>query len=156
MKIPFKNIAKSLRGFSVPFFGVSWEPPKSEREVVRKLLLYLEDRRALFYPYDLEIPHYVVESVLEIRRHLTELISEEASNSALLPHLQSMRAACRKFLDQNPERRTRGIRDMVELSQSLGELRAAFGIQIAQLSVKYGVDVDSQLEIILPVEDREK
>ena len=118
--------------------------------------MYLEDRRALFYPYDLEIPHYVVESVLEIRRHLTELISEEASNSALLPHLQSMRAACRKFLDQNPERRTRGIRDMVELSQSLGELRAAFGIQIAQLSVKYGVDVDSQLEIILPVEDREK
>jgi hypothetical protein len=50
MKTTFKKIAKSLTGISTPVFGVSWTPPESDREVVRKLVVFLEDRRALYSP----------------------------------------------------------------------------------------------------------
>jgi hypothetical protein len=38
---------------------------------------------------------------------------------------------------------------------ALGELRAIFGIHIAQLAVKYGIDVEYELASILPIEDEE-
>jgi hypothetical protein len=42
-----------------------------------------------------------------------------------------------------------------ETLTDLGELRAVFGIQIAQLAVKYGIDVEEELASILPIEDKE-
>ena len=78
MKTSFTKIAKSLTGFSTPFFGVSWNPPETDREKARKLIIFLEDRRVLFYPYDMEIPFQVNESILEIRRYLTEVLQRDS------------------------------------------------------------------------------
>ena len=50
-KIRFKEIIRRLTGFSTPFFGISWQPPESERKTIRKLFNFLEDRRVLFNPY---------------------------------------------------------------------------------------------------------
>ena len=58
-RVTFKTIAKSLTGISTPVFGVSWNPPKTEREIARQLLVLLEDRRALYNPFDIEMPEYV-------------------------------------------------------------------------------------------------
>jgi hypothetical protein len=41
-----------------------------------------------------------------------------------------------------------------ETFAALGELRAIFGVQIAQLAVKYGIDVEEELASILPIEDK--
>jgi hypothetical protein len=43
-----KQIAKRLTGISTPIGGISWTPPVDERDVAKKLLVFLEDRRALF------------------------------------------------------------------------------------------------------------
>lgn len=153
MAISFKKIAKSFTGFSTPIFGVSWKPPKLEREIVRNLFIYLEDKRVLFYPFDMENPNHVVESVLEIRKHLTEILQNLDESSELILHFRTMRASCRKFLDYFNKKKLGKRFFYPESLTKLGELRGVMGLQIAQLSIKYGIDVDDELSIILPGED---
>ena len=64
MKIPFKKIVKSLTGISTPVFGISWNPPETDREIVSKLVIFLEDRRALYNAYNIETPMFVNQSIL--------------------------------------------------------------------------------------------
>ena len=71
-KLKGKELAKRLTGISTPIGGLSWTPPVDERDVAKQLLVFLEDRRALYMPYNLEVSPYVVDSVLEIRQRLTE------------------------------------------------------------------------------------
>jgi hypothetical protein len=153
MKITYKNIAKRITGVSIPVFGISWTPPVLDRDIAKKLISFLEDRRALFYPYNMEVPYHVKESIMQIRAYITDQLQQIDNESALIPNLKSMRAACRKYLDENPksDRRHRnfGTEDII----SLGELRGVFGINLAEICVKFGVDLDSELEDILPVED---
>jgi len=154
MKIPFKQIAKNLTGFSTPIFGVSWNPPKTERAIVRKLLIFLEDRRVLYVPYDFEMPAYVDQSIIEIRKRLTDDLELLDEKSEISGHLRAMRAACRKFLAQPAKRYLRMHNE--EFFAALGELRAIFGIHIGQLAVKYGIDLEQELVAILPIPDSKK
>jgi hypothetical protein len=156
MKINFKKIAKSLTGFSTPIFGISWSPPKSDREIVRKLIIFFEDRRALYNPYNMETPAWVIESVLEIRKKLTDVLGTLDQNSDISPHLRAMRAACRKFMDETENQKRGRYPYFGNIFTALGEIRAIFGIHIAQLCVKYGIDVEGDLATILPVEDEKR
>ena len=67
-----------------------------------------------------------------------------------------MRAACRKYLNEASDQSKPRfhVRDF-EIFAALGELRAVFGIHIAQLAVKYGIDIEDELASILPIEDDE-
>jgi hypothetical protein len=152
MKVPFKKIALSLTGISTPVFGVSWKPPALERDIARKLIIFLEDRRALYNPFDIEMPMYVDRSIIEIRKELTGILKDIDEKSDLSKHVSAMRAACRKFLNQiTPEDRHRYGRHEAEFFAALGELRAIFGIHIAQLCVKYGIAIEQELALILPL-----
>ena len=156
MKINFKKIAKSLTGFSTPVFGISWSPPESDREIVRKLITFFEDRRALYNPYNRETPMWVIESVLEIRKKLTDTLETLDENSDISPHLRAMRAACRKFMDETEKQKGNRYHPYLEeIFTALGEMRAIFGIHIAQLCVKYGIDIEGELATVLPIEDAE-
>jgi hypothetical protein len=154
MKIKFSKIAKGLTGFSTPFFGVSWNPPETDRAIARRIITFLEDRRALYNPYDIETPMFVDKSILEIRKELTDLLIKVGEDADISPHLRAMRASCRKYMDQVSDERERRYhcRDF-EAFAALGELRGSFGIQIAQLAVKYGINIERELASILPVED---
>ena len=74
----FSEIAGRITGFSTPIFGISWTPPQVDVEIARGVLIYLEDRRVLHVPHDIELPDYAVQSVFDIRRFLTDLLSAEA------------------------------------------------------------------------------
>lgn len=153
MTISFDKIARRITGFSTPIFGVSWNPPKDEREIVRKLIIYLEDRRVLYNPYRLEYFDPVVDSILQIRKNLTEVLENLDEKSKATPSVRAMRAACRKFLNQVAGREHRFMD--VDLIFYLGELRGVFGNHIAVLCTMYGIDVEGDLGEILPVEDKE-
>jgi hypothetical protein len=153
MTVSFKRIAKSLTGFSTPIFGVSWNPPKDEREVIRKMIIFLEDRRVLFNPYRLEHFDPVIDSVLKIRKNLTEVLENLGENSEAVPSIRAMRAECRKFLDYISEQEHRFM--LTDLYVGLGELRGVFGQHIARLCTMYGIDVEGDLVKILPIEDKE-
>jgi hypothetical protein len=95
----FKELLLRLTGLSTPVFGVSWAPPKAAIAVARKVLAFLEDRRVLYVPSEMETPDHCVRSVLDIRRFITETIGDLSPDDAIVPHLRAMRAACRKFLE---------------------------------------------------------
>ena len=159
----FKEIASRITGFSVPVFGVSWNPPEPEVAIARRVLSFLEDRRVLFNPYHLEVADQCISSVLDIRRSLTEEIGRLSHASKLAEHLRGIRAACRKFLDtmhlDNASHRILrphwpGAFES-EFFTDLGELRASIGLHIAAIAVMYGIDVEGELAKTLPASDEE-
>jgi len=160
--LKFKQIINRLTGFSTPVFGVSWNPPQSQIAVARRLIAYLEDRRVLYNPYQMEVPHHCIHSVIEIRRKLTMELINLAADEEPAAHLRAMRAACRKFLDtvQEKEGRKRSYRrhwdsgsDSWIFNSALGELRGIIGIHVAALAAQHGLDVEGDLATILPAAD---
>jgi hypothetical protein len=157
-RIPFADIAKRITGISTPVFGVSWTPPKSKRDIVRRLVTFLEDRRALYAQYHMEYSPWVDKSVLEIRAELTDILKTCPDDELLTGSIRALRAACRKYLDEigHPGKRKHMIHPHeAEMWQALGELRAVFGIHLARLCSAYGVDVEPELASIFPEYDVE-
>ena len=154
VKLKGKQLAQRLTGIATPIGGLSWTPPVDEREVAKQLLVFLEDRRALFMPYNMEVVPYVVDSVLEIRQRLTEDLEKISRSSVLGESISAMRASCRKYLTetQDDPRRIHHWRMEGHIWQALGELRAIFGIHIARIACAYDLEIEEQLEPILPAE----
>lgn len=158
----FKEIIKRLNGISTPIFGVSWNPNQTDKDQAREIIAFLEDRRVLYNPSEMEMPDHCVQSILEIRRFMTQKIGT-IQNDDLQEDLRAMRASCRKFLD------IVGVDDDIvrfghhqghwaswTFNGAIGELRGVFGIHIAKIAVMYGIDVEKDLVNILPTEDVEK
>lgn len=147
--LKFKELAQRLTGVQIPIFGVSWSAPEPERKVMRGVLAFLEDRRALYNPYNIEIEREVSDSVLEIRRELTSALKAVPEASPAAPALRAMRAACREYLDQSHR-----FPHHLGFMLALGQLRALFGLQVAFLAIEYGVDLEDELASIVPPELR--
>jgi hypothetical protein len=152
-----------LTGFSTPIFGVSWEPSDSEREIARRVIAKLEDRRVLYNPTEMEVPHHCVMSVVEIRHILSDELGNLSEESNLARSLRAMRAACRKFLNtvQADEKRIIDFGNYPghfaswEFNGAVGELRGVFGIHLAQIAAQYGLDIEDELASILPITEEE-
>jgi len=157
----FKDIASRLTGISTPFFGASWKPSETDRSIVRRVITFLEDRRVLYSPSELEMPAHCVESVLQIRGFLIAEIEKLDEKADLTASLRAMRAACRKFLNTVQADEGRIIHFGADtghyanwtFNSALGEMRGVFGIHIARLAAAYGVDVENDLAAILPERD---
>lgn len=156
----FKEIAKRLTGFSTPIFGASWNPPESETSVAKRVISELEDRRVLYNPSEMEVPHYCIQSVVEIRRMISAELGAIDSNSSLSKSLRAMRSACRKFLDAvGADERVLhygshpGHFASWQFNGAIGELRGVFGVHLAQIAAKHGLDIEDDLAVILPAAD---
>jgi hypothetical protein len=154
----FTEIASRLNGFTLGPFGAQWTPKPSDVEIARRTIRFLEDRRILYNECAHEEATHCVESVLEIRRVLTDEIKCLGDSSDLLGPLRVMRAACRKFLDRMQY--DRGSRIQLHYGwegdrfySTLGEFRGAIGPQVALLAVHYRIDVEDELAKVLPLED---
>jgi hypothetical protein len=153
----FSEAARHLTGISCPVFGVSWNPGEAKVGYARRVLTFLEDRRVLYAPWDVEVPEHCVESILEIRKFLTVQLGQlDDHDDDVAPHLRAMRAACRQFLETaggfgNTRPWMHGPPGW-RFNDALGELRAVFGIHVAQLSTKFGIDIEDDLATILPPE----
>jgi hypothetical protein len=153
-KIAFREIANRISGISIPVFGVSWQPPESERRIVRETFIFLEDRRALYNDFAHEIDQEVAQSVLAIRNELTEALKRLPEASEAVPCFKSMRAACREYLD-TARGHGRGWNGPFSFMTQLGRFRAIIGVQVAYLAVKFGIDIDGELAHVVPAEFRE-
>jgi hypothetical protein len=91
----FAEIANRVTGIGCPVFGLSWSPPPLERGVALRVIAFLEDRRVLYTPYELEMPDRCIESVLQIREYLTSEIKNLSQERPLTQNLRAMRYACR-------------------------------------------------------------
>lgn len=150
-RLSFKDIAKTLRGFSTPFGGISWQPPENVRKVVAGLIAFLEDKRVLFYPYHMEFEMWVIESILNIREELNSLLQQYPDEPELSESLKAMAAACRQLLDlMNSGPRSMHRYYEPDMWIALGQLRGVFGIHIARLCALFEIDVDEGLASIFP------
>lgn len=156
--LSFIDIKERLTGISCPFFGISWNPSESERKVAQKVIRFLEDRRVLYNPSELESPRYCIESVCRIREYLTSEMQQINSDSNLFSYMKAMRIACRKFLNRCSskddsfldEARYNGNFSSWVFGSALGEMRGTFGNMVAQISAAYGIDIEDDLATIIP------
>lgn len=157
----FKEILSHITGLSIPVFGVSWNPQESARNVARRVIAFLEDRRVLYVPSEMERPDHCVDSVLQIRECLTRELGSLESHGELAQCLTAMRAACQKFLgtvdqDNGEIVRFGGHHNHYAswiFNGALGELRGVFGVHVARLAASHGLDVEDGLASILPASD---
>jgi hypothetical protein len=163
--VNWQEIASRLTGFSIPVFGVSWTPPEADRAVARRVITFLEDRRVLYVPSEMEVPDYCVRSVLEIRAYLTSELQRIPSEKDLAQSLRAMRTACRKFLDTVQaddlgivvrHANYPGHWASWKFNGAVGELRGVFGLHIASIAARYGLDVEDDLAAILPASGEEE
>lgn len=107
-----------LTGISTPFGGISWNLEKSDIEIAKDLINFLEDRRVLSMRFtgngrDLELvaseehrvctistaPHeFAIKSVMEIRRRLRDDLERVKPKSKLVEPMKNLQRACRDFL----------------------------------------------------------
>lgn len=90
---------RSLNGFSIPWLGFSWDNNTTSKEYFENLLFYLESKRILVNPREMEIKEQCIDSVLEIKRVLTQLPVEIKFTSNDRGFLRTMVQACNHYLD---------------------------------------------------------
>jgi hypothetical protein len=154
----FSEIANRLTGISTPLVGVSGQPTDLEVSAVRRVIAFLEDRRVLYSPDELEVPAHCVQSVLEIRHFLTGELGKLDNASEFAASLRAMRAACRKFMERVG---TDGREVILHANHqghwaswtfysALGEMRGTFGVHLAKIAAEFKLDIEDRLAEILP------
>jgi hypothetical protein len=156
--VKFSEIANRLTGISTPLGGVSWQSSDLEVSAARRVIAFLEDRRVLYAPDELEVPSHCVHSVLEIRHFLSGELGKLDAKSEFAASLRAMRAACRKFL----ERVGTDGREVILYANhhghwaswtfysALGEMRGTFGVHLTKIAAEFKLDIEDRLAEILP------
>lgn len=155
----FKTILSRLTGLSCPWFGISWNPTEAEIIIATRIIRFLEDKRILFNPSEMESPSYCVESTIRIREYLTYEMQSMNPDSKLFEYTKAMRIAARKFTDRMESQRDKDFLCNARhwnhwaswtFASTLGEMRGIFGNMIAQIAAAYGLDVEDDLATIIP------
>lgn len=149
--------ARRVTGISTPFGGLQWaDPGPTEREIVRGFVVFLEDRRVLYNPFDLEVPSQVDHSVHEVRHQCTETLQRLGENAFAAVPIRAIRAACRRFHDDQSEefrffdQRWHHHDGSPGFFVALGAFRAVVGQQVALLAAHYDLDIEGDLASVLP------
>ncbi|REJ03930.1 hypothetical protein DY023_16575 [Microbacterium bovistercoris] len=159
------EIAARVNGISTPFGGISWTPAVSDVQVARRAIAFIEVRRVLFGTYANEVPDQCVQSVIDIRNFLTEVIGSGGLAAELEQPLRLARGFCVRFLDRvgATERALpddAGARHLFAqpdwrmhdywFGEALGELRAGVAVQVGFIAARYKLGVEDDLASILP------
>ncbi|WP_125805257.1 DUF6650 family protein [Actinoplanes sp. ATCC 53533] len=148
-------MSKRLTGIQIPpGWGASWETIEGDKEVARKVITFLEDRRLLFGTrhWGQEDGFSCVRSALTIRSMLSEQLSRASPGKTLEQHLRAMRAACRRFVDEAGHE-AEGFVNPMHFGAAIGDLRTSVGYSIAAIADHFQIPVEEELATILPPED---
>lgn len=155
-------MAIRFNGLTVMGYGLQWVKVDSEKDLARRTVHLLEDRRVLFGERHLEDEYDCVRSVLEIRQALAELIDKSKPGKQLEASMRGVMGACRRFLTlagRDGERFRQGFHAMPgndPFTRALAELRVLVGIQVGLISNFYGVDLTDDLASIVPRSEDEE
>jgi hypothetical protein len=73
----------------------------TDLDLARSLLVFLQQRGALFMPYHSDVSFHVIDSIKEIRTFLTQLQAQLSPESPLDAIVESINHACRHFYEHN-------------------------------------------------------
>jgi hypothetical protein len=149
--------ARKITGFSTPLGGVQWsDPGPGEAEIIRRFLVFLEDRRVLYNPFDMETESEVEHSIHQIRDECTKTLQALSADAFAVTPLRMIREAGREFYDDQREHyrhfdyQWRGSHPSPAFFVALGGFRATVGHQVAVLAGRYQIDVEGALASIMP------
>lgn len=140
---------------SAPFGGVQWERKDDDREISRRVLNLLGDRRMLWKDFSLEIEEECVGSADYIRKELGKHLDNPEIGPEMIRRVQLLQRLFRDFMDEvgpscgDWDRHYRPM-GTDPLSMALGRLRGLVGIQIGELAAEYDLDVSEDLASIVP------
>jgi hypothetical protein len=160
VKITVQRLREMFASVNILGFGVSFRPSEPDRKIIRKLILALEDRRALFAASTSVNAHHVVESLDKVRDQITSALQSIDGDRETVAALKVMRSACLDFMDSLPKHQSRDElfhlvvddrRIQEHFNIRLGMLRGTIGLQLARLADAYGLDLDQRFKSIIPI-----
>ena len=136
-------------------FSINWEKFPGDEEVARRMITFLEDRRVLFGKRHGEDEQYCVDSANRIRDFTTDQLTHAKAGKSLATSIRAIRTAVRAFVEAaGPRARNFSYRRdgamTDEFSLALGELRSRVGLHVALIAYHYGIQVEDELQQILP------
>jgi len=149
--------ARRITGISTPLGGFQWaDPGPSDAEVVRRFVVFLEDRRVLFNSENLEVVSQVEHSIHEIREECTKTLQALSPGGFAVHPLRTIREAGRRFHDDQSEdfrffdHHHHWREGSAGFFAALGSFRATVGYQVALLAAHYDIDIEGDLAGALP------
>ena len=144
-----------LTGGSTPLGGVQWERKDDDREIARRVLNHLADRRMLWKDFSAEIEEHCVASANRVREQIGTHLDNPEISDGLTQQLRLLQRLFRDFVDQvgptgDDWHRHWSPVGTDPLSMALGRLRGLVGVQIGQLAAQYDLDVSEELATIVP------
>lgn len=88
-----------ITGIDTPFGGISWEYSKSEKEGIQEAFYFLESKRILVNPIEMERKCWCEQSTIEIKNKLVEILSKYKFSENTVICFKNMIIACNSFLD---------------------------------------------------------
>lgn len=88
-----------FNGVSTPFGGISWNKSNSVKDKFSFLLIYLESKRILVNPIEMEKKEWCIESVLEMKQQLISITENSVFKKDDLSIIRNMIEACNNYLD---------------------------------------------------------
>ena len=145
-----------LTGVAGPGVGVQWERHDDDKEIARRVLNLLADRRMLWKDFSAEIEEHCVASANTVRTTLGTHLDHPDIGPDLARRLSLLRRLFRDFVDevgptdQDGFGRHRWGMGTDPLSVALGRLRGLVGVQVGELAATYDLDVSEELATIVP------
>lgn len=131
-------------------WSLQWEYLETNRDVARRVLADLEDRRVLFYSHGREDPEYCRRSADEIRRLMKRELSAVEQGDDMDRALRAIRNAARDFIDQAGPESQFFLSNMVAFWKALEDMRIAMAPYIRGMATAYSVLIDHVLDESLP------
>lgn len=120
-------------------------PHRPDAPLAAKIVHILEDKGALYQPYQQENPDWVARSLGDLRKQLTYIRAEIDPQSPLSIIVESMIRACRHYMNNTPE-----WPSIEELNFSLGAVRKVIGINVGVLREHYRIPLSHELISLIP------
>ncbi|MFR9545984.1 MAG: DUF6650 family protein [Rikenellaceae bacterium] len=126
-----------VTGLSTPFGGVSFDKKPTSKDRFSSLLLFLESKRILVNPIEMEKKEWCIQSVLEIKHFLIEITRDIKFKDKEMRIVRNMIDACNSYLDDVSPLKLPNIifksgehwEDM-SFDKSMKQLRKQFGEEI--------------------------
>ena len=136
-----------ITGIDTPFGGVSWEYTETSKNGIQELFYYLETKRILINPVEMELKSWCAQSAIEMKREIASILSKYKFNSDTVCWLRAMINACNLFLDSLGSVKSSGIIyknssgdwEDATFSRAMRQFRKVFKENILLLSQAYQI-----------------
>lgn len=134
-----------ITGIDTPLGGISCEYTEAEKNSIQEIFFFLESKRLLVNPIEMEVKSWCEQSALEIKNGIVSILANNKFSDDTKNSLRAMIAACNDFLDDVSKVEQTGIIyknhngdwENATFSSSMKKFRTVFRDNISTLSLRY-------------------